>query len=200
MSASRIRVHLDPRSPLVLDTRELGRRPGSMRRVRRTVAAPGDWRLELVRVPAGSEVQLDLRLEAVMEGVLVSGTVRATVDAECGRCLDPVTAAFDAGIQELFVYDAADASEGEPTLDGDLLDLEATLRDAVVLALPLNPVCTEDCAGLCATCGARLADLAPDHHHEDLDPRWAALASLRAADAGADATSAEDPARQETET
>lgn len=195
MSASRSFVHLDPRSPLVLDTRELGRRPGSMRRVQRTVDAPEDWRLDLVRVPAGSEVDLDLRLEAVMEGVLVSGTVRTTVDAECGRCLDPVTQAFATDIQELFAYDPADAGDGEPTLEGDLLDLEPTLRDAVVLALPLNPVCAADCAGLCATCGARLADVPADHHHEDLDPRWAALASLRA-----DETGAGDGARRETET
>jgi uncharacterized protein len=180
MSHSRNPGHLDPRSPFVLDTRELGRRPGSMRRVQRAVPAPGDWGLELVLVPAGSDVALDLRLEAVMEGVLVSGTVRSTVTAECGRCLEPVTETMDTDIQELFVYDPADAGEGEPTLDGDLLDLEPTLRDAVVLGLPLNPVCDDDCAGLCVTCGARLADVEPDHAHDDPDPRWGALATLRA--------------------
>jgi uncharacterized protein len=179
MSVSRRSAHLDPRSPFVLDTRELGRRPGSMRRVRRTVAAPADWGLELVRVPAGSEVELDVRLEAVMDGVLVTGTVRTQVSAECGRCLEPVTDTIDTDVQELFAYDPADAGEGEPALDGDFLDLEATLRDAVVLGLPLNPVCDDACAGLCATCGARLADVEPDHHHDPIDPRWAALASLR---------------------
>ena len=189
MSTSRSAAHLDPRSPFVLDTRELGRRPGSMRHVHRDVPAPGDWALELVRVPAGSDVTLDLRLEAVMEGVLVSGTVRTTVAAECGRCLEPVTDTVDTDVQELFVYDAADAGEGEPVLDGDFLDLEATLRDAVVLGLPLNPVCDDDCSGLCATCGVRLDEVAPDHAHDDPDPRWAALASLRG----------DPPTRRETE-
>ncbi len=54
-------------------------------------------------------------------------------------------------------------------------DLEPALRDAVVLALPLAPLCTDDCPGLCVECGGRRADLAPDHGHETLDPRWAAL-------------------------
>jgi uncharacterized protein len=179
MSASRRTAHLDPRSPFVLDTRELGRRPGSMRRVQRSVPAPGDWGLELVRVPAGSDVVLDLRLEAVMDGVLVSGTVRTSITAECGRCLDPLTDVVDTEVQELFAYDPAEAGEGEPVLDGDLLDLAATVRDAVVLGLPLNPVCDDACAGLCATCGARFAEVGPEHGHDDVDPRWAALASLR---------------------
>src|SRR5437763_15095332 len=96
---------LDPRSPFVLDTRELGRRPGSMRRVRRTVPAPDDWTIELVRVPAGADVELDLRLEAVMEGVIVTGTAGATVAAECGRCLEPMTERMTVDVQELFGYE-----------------------------------------------------------------------------------------------
>src|SRR3954465_10128916 len=98
MPSSRSATSIDSRSPFVLDTRELGRRPGSMRRVQRTVAAPADWALELVRVPDGADVELDLRLEAVMEGVLVSGTVSAPLTAECGRCLEPVEATLDADV------------------------------------------------------------------------------------------------------
>ena len=64
-----------------------------------------------------------------------------------------------------------------PELEGDLIDLEPVLRDAVVLALPLRPLCRDDCPGLCAECGARLAD-DPDHGHETVDPRWAALQGL----------------------
>jgi uncharacterized protein len=178
---SRPPAHIDPRSPFVLDTRELGRRAGSMRELRREIAAPSDWELELVRVPAGSTVELDLRLESVVEGVLVSAEVHAPLAAECGRCLQPVTTQLDVPVAELFVYEsAADDDDGEvPVLDGDFVDLEPVLRDAVVLALPLNPVCDEDCAGLCAKCGARLADVEPDHAHDDVDPRWAVLAPLQ---------------------
>src|SRR3954453_18208216 len=98
MPSSRSATSLDPRSPFVLDTRELGRRPGSMRRVQRTVGAPADWALELVRVPEGAEIEVDLGLEAVMEGVLVSGSVQAPLRAECGRCLDPVESTLDATV------------------------------------------------------------------------------------------------------
>ena len=119
---------LDPRKPLVLDTRELGRRPGSMRTVRFPAPAPDDLRVELIGVSRGSEIDLDLRLESVMEG--------------------------------------------------DFLDLEPTLRDAVVLALPLTPLCREDCAGLCAECGERLDDLPEDHVHDAPDDRWSALQDL----------------------
>jgi uncharacterized protein len=64
-------------------------------------------------------------------------------------------------------------------LEGDFFDLEPVLRDAVVLALPLQPVCREDCLGLCSECGALLNE-DPDHHHDAADPRWAALQGLSA--------------------
>ena len=74
--------------------------------------------------------------------------------------------------------DEPDPTEDEPVLAGDLLDLEPTLRDAVVLALPIAPLCRDDCPGLCAQCGARLAD-DPGHRHDDqVDARWVALAGL----------------------
>jgi uncharacterized protein len=173
---------LDPRAPLVLDTRELGRRPGSQRQVSRTVPAPADLGIEVLQVPEGSPVELDLRLEAVMEGVLVTGTARASLAGECVRCLEPITDEMDVTFQELFVYEdhaLPDEEDDEvSTLQDDLVALEPLLRDAVVLALPFQPVCQDDCPGLCPDCGARLAD-DPDHTHEaPVDPRWAALAEL----------------------
>jgi len=164
----------------VLDTRELGRRPGSMREVRRVAVAPaGLGIVALIGVPEGAELELDLRLESVMEGVLVSGTVTAPVSGECGRCLDPVSDTLRVRLQELFVYEPGEGEEEEvAVMHGDLLDLEPPLRDAVVLALPLTPLCDEDCAGLCPDCGERLDDLPEDHAHAPVDPRWAALATL----------------------
>jgi uncharacterized protein len=183
-------AHVNPRSPFALDTRELGRRPGSMIEVHRAVAAPSDWQLELVSVPTGAAVELDLRLESVMEGVLVSAEVRAPLAAECGRCLEPVTDLLEVSLAELFSYEVDADDDEAPVLDGDIIDLEPTLRDAVVLALPINPVCDEDCLGLCVTCGERLADLAPDHGHAVVDPRWAALSDLT--DLGGRATGGPD--------
>jgi uncharacterized protein len=173
---------LDPRAPLVLDTRELGRRPGSQREVSRTVPAPADLGIEVLGVPEGSPVELDLRLEAVMEGVLVTGTATAALAGECARCLEPISDEIEVRFQELFVYEDQGVDPDEELevsmLQNDLVDLEPLLRDAVVLALPFQPLCTDDCPGLCAECGARLAD-DPDHGHgEPVDPRWAALSAL----------------------
>jgi uncharacterized protein len=172
---------LDPRAPLVLDTRELGRRPGSQREVSRSVPAPADLGIEVLRVPEGEPVELDLRIEAVMEGVLVTGTATAALEGECVRCLEPITDELSAPFQELFVYEdhGIPGEDDEVSmLEGDLLDLEPLLRDAVVLALPFQPLCEDDCPGLCTECGARLAD-DPDHTHEEpIDPRWAKLTTL----------------------
>ena len=175
--------HLDPRQPLVVDTTKLPRQPGATRALNRTVPAPADLGLELISVPAGSDVELDLTLTSVSEGVYVSGQIRASLTGECGRCLDEISESFDVSVAELFAYE--DSTTEETTDDdevgrmqGDLLNLEPVLRDAVVLTLPANPVCRPDCPGLCTECGARLADLPADHSHEDADPRWAALGQL----------------------
>jgi uncharacterized protein len=170
----------------VLDTRELGRRPGSQREVSLTVPAPADLGIEVLSVPEGAPVELDLRLEAVMEGVLVTGSAHAGLVGECVRCLDRIEEDFSTSFQELFVYAEKqealrdeDEDDGVSRLEGDLLDLEPLLRDAVVLALPFQPLCQEDCPGLCIECGARLAE-DPDHTHEPvIDPRWAGLAALK---------------------
>ncbi len=179
-------THLDPRSPFVLDTHELGRRPGSMRRVQRTVPAPEDLGTEVIGVPTGDDVELDFRLEAVMEGVLVSGSARARVVGECVRCLDEVVDHVDVAVQELYVYpgraevaaENGDDEEDVRELDGDLVDVEPALRDALVTALPFQPLCRDDCPGLCSLCGAHLAD-DPTHAHDTIDPRWAALGGLQ---------------------
>jgi len=167
---------VNPRSPFVIDTRDLGRRPGSMLELECTAPAPSGWGLDLVRVPPSAPVRLRLRLEAVVDGVLVTASVHAPLEGECGRCLEAFATDLDLDTAELYLYDPdSDDDEDVCALDGDLIDLEPMLRDAVVLALPLNPVCDEECAGLCTGCGARLATLPPGHTHEATDPRWVAL-------------------------
>lgn len=156
-----------------------------MRTVKTTVPAPADLGTALVGVDAGSDLVLDLRLEAVMEGVLVSGEVRGVVVGECGRCLGPIRQPVSVPVQELFVYPDRVAAEDEeeeelPEVEGDLIDLEPTLRDAVVTALPFQPLCRPDCPGLCPECGVRLADVPEPHVHEKVDARWAALQGLGA--------------------
>jgi uncharacterized protein len=120
-----------------------------------------------------------------MEGVLVTGTATAELEGECARCLEPIEDDISVDIQELYLYDDGDQPDDEEAdvsrLEDDLLNLEPVLRDAVVLALPFQPLCQDDCPGLCVECGARLAD-DPDHRHEDpVDPRWAVLTGIAAA-------------------
>ncbi|MFE1286048.1 YceD family protein [Streptomyces sp. NPDC058751] len=187
-----LNARLDHRNPLVFDTHELGRRPGALQRLTRTIDAPRDLGIQgVIGVPEGAPVELELRLESVMEGVLVTGTARASAEGECVRCLEPLEQVLEADFQEMFSYPDADdrgrpkaepvddAEDDEETLflEDGLFDLEPLLRDAVVLALPMQPVCQDDCPGLCSECGARLAD-DPDHHHDAVDIRWAALQGL----------------------
>lgn len=181
---------LDPRDPFVVDTRPLGRQPGSMRTVNRIVTVPEAFSTAIATVPEGSELELDLRLEAVMEGVLVTGTVRGQLSAECSRCLDPISDEIEAAFQELYRYSADEDDvpgtvedkgddDEEYYLEGELLDLGPVVRDAVVLTIPLIPLCGPDCPGLCTECGVKLAEAGPDHGHgDDVDPRWEALRGL----------------------
>ena len=203
-----------PRGALVFDMRSLSRQAGSARARQLTVPAPEDLRLELASVPVGASVELDVRFEAVTEGILVTGSATAPLTGECARCLAPLAGTVTAGFTELYLYDERprgshatrdgrrthDEHDGhdqhkrhdqherhdeyeerdeERYLDGDLLDLEQAFRDAVVLALPMSPLCREDCPGLCVECGVPLADAGPGHRHEAApDPRWAALRQL----------------------
>jgi len=166
----------------VIDTRELGRRPGLSRDVHRVVQTQGALGVEgVIAVPKGAEVELDVLLESVVEGVLVSGTALAPVEGECSRCLDPIAGAeVEVEFTELFAYPhSATEQTTEPDeisrLVDDLVDLEPVVRDAAVLALPSVPLCTPECRGLCPDCGGKWVDLGPDHRHESIDPRWAAL-------------------------
>jgi uncharacterized protein len=173
----------DHRNPLVLDTRDLGRAPGSMREVQRRILAPAGLGLDIVWVPQGAPLVLDLRMESVTEGVLVTGSVTAPITGECGRCLDELSGEFTGEICELYAYpqsatdETAEADEIH-RIEDDLIDLGPVVHDTVVLGLPISPLCREDCAGLCPDCGLRLDDLPEAHTHVVIDPRWAALAAL----------------------
>ncbi|MGH3275294.1 MAG: YceD family protein [Streptosporangiaceae bacterium] len=135
--------------------------------------------VEMVCVPAGADLELDIQLEGVAEGVLVTATVTAPLGGECARCLEPFTSVMSVRFQELFTLAQEVAGPDGYVLDGGLLDLEPALRDALVLELPLAPLCAGDCPGLCARCGIRLADAPPGHGHEDRGPMWEALKDVR---------------------
>ncbi len=184
MPRNTYRARPDPSAPWVIDTRELGRRPGAMRSYHRDVPVPAGLGLDLIGIPAGEEVALDVRLESVVEGVLVSATASAPVAGQCARCLDPLVDRLEIDLTELFAYpdtatdDSTDPDEISRVVD-DLVDLEPVVRDAVLLALPQAPLCRDDCPGLCLECGGKRAELGTDHRHDTMDPRWAALKQRR---------------------
>lgn len=137
----------------------------------------------MVAIPAHAAVELDLRVESVSEGVLVTGVVSAPTAGECARCLQPVTGDIEIELTELFAYpdSVTDATTDDDDLGrvvDDAVDLEQAIVDAVGLALPLSPLCDPDCPGLCPDCGVALAGAEPDHHHDKIDPRWAKLAGM----------------------
>ena len=177
--------------PFRLHVRDLINRPGEMREQHLTVASPETMGEGLVAVRTGSALDLDVRLESVHEGVLVTAEVDATAEGECGRCLTDIALPVEVEFQELFAYHSGEAFEYE--VQDDHVDLESLIRDAVVLALPFQPVCRPDCPGLDPETGQRLADHPELVTPDERDPRWAALAGFEASeDEGSGAASDAD--------
>jgi uncharacterized protein len=172
---------VDASSPWVVDVaRELLRRPGQMKTLRRDVPAPEGFGLEMIGVPVGEPIHLDLRLESVMEGVLASGTVETDVTGECSRCLEQFTEHVDVDVTELYAYpssvtdETADADEVSRIVD-ERIDLEPAVRDAVLLELPVTPLCRDDCPGVVSPDPDAWAFVPAGEARERIDPRWAAL-------------------------
>jgi uncharacterized protein len=179
-----------------LNTYELPRRAGEMKEYELDIVMSEKFGVDLISVPAGEVIEVDARLESVTEGILLSADVYTVAQGECIRCLDPLEIVIERKIQELYTYEPTNergkkkkrsaedlTSEDldvadEFMMDGDILDLETPIRDAVVLSLPTNPVCSQDCLGLCPECGGKWADLPEDHAHEVIDARWASLEGL----------------------
>jgi len=167
-------------SPFSLNARDLVNRPGEMREQRLAIPVAQQMGEGLVSVREGSELDLDARLESVHEGILVTAEVDAVAEGECGRCLIDIALPVEVEFQELFAYHSGEAFEYE--VQDDHVDLESLIRDAVVLALPFQPVCRPDCPGLDPETGERLADVPDRKPNETIDSRWSALAAFQASD------------------
>lgn len=166
---------------LRFDAVDLVGRTGSHRHVDRTVPAPAREAGGLaMQVAEGDDIAVDLELESVVEGIYAHGTVTARLEGECSRCLDPVEQDVTARLDELFLYPEkvkADELEDSVLLEDDEVRLGPLVRDALAMEADERPLCREDCPGLCAQCGFRMED-DPDHHHEVIDERFAALKGL----------------------
>jgi len=194
------------KSPFIYNTHDLPRRPGEMREVRLVIDLHEPLGFEVMAIAQDEPIDIEMKLESVAEGVLVTANVLSEAVGECGRCLDEVIFDIDENFVELFEYAedprqarkkekkksqrAKDADEAEKLddedelrqMDGDEIDLEGPIRDAIILNLPINPLCSPDCLGLCPDCGEKWESLPEDHAHEVIDARWAGLAGLKLPD------------------
>ena len=162
---------------LVIAVHDLINKPGTMREKQLDVVIDEPMANFAIGIPAGSTIEIDARFESVHEGILVTGDAFSTASGECSRCLDPIDSAVEVEFQELFAYSGT--SEDDFVVENESIDLDQVIRDAVVLSLPFQPVCSAGCKGLCVTCGAKLNE-DPQHAHEaPVDPRWNALTNLK---------------------
>ncbi len=195
-----------PKSPFIYNTHDVPRRPGEMREVRLVIDLHEPLGFDVMAIAQDEPIDIEMKLESVAEGVLVTANVISEAVGECGRCLDEVIFDIDENFVELFEYAedprqarkkdkkksqrAKDAEEAEKLddedelrqMDGDEIDLEGPIRDAIILNLPINPLCSPDCLGLCPDCGEKWENLPEDHAHEVIDARWAGLAGLKLPD------------------
>lgn len=163
-------------NPYLIPVHDLMHKAGTMRRVHLDIQVPDALDNSVVTVEKGAAIVVDGRLESVHEGILVSANVSGDAKTECSRCLDPLKLEVDVEFQELFAYSLTD--EDDLVITDETIDLEQVVRDAVVLSLPFNPLCSSDCLGLCVDCGVKLSEN-PQHEHEaPVDPRWNALKNL----------------------
>ena len=166
-------------SPYLVNVRTLIGKPGTMRELELEIVAPERIGEGLLAVPQGAEIHVALRLESLHDGILATANVIAPVTGECGRCLTPLDDDLRVEFAELFAYARDEALEYE--VRDDRVDLEPPIRDAVVLALPFQPVCEPDCLGLDPETGEKLTAPLPERASES-DPRWAALLDFDASE------------------
>jgi uncharacterized protein len=156
--------------------REILKHPGTMRQLVVKEVLDQEIGTPVARISSGSELEIELRLESVHEGILATGEVFGEAQLICSRCLDEVNLEIEVDFQELFAYSSS--SDDELVVDGEHIDLEQVVIDSVVLNLPFQPVCSQDCLGLCAECGRKMNE-DPDHEHErEIDSRFEALKDL----------------------
>jgi len=141
-------------------------------------------------VPDGASPVADVVLESVLGGVSVTGTVRAPWEGACRRCLMPASGVLTLAVRELYTEDG-DGDDTYP-LGHDEVDLESLVRDAVLLELPLAPLCAPDCAGLCPTCGVN-RNTESCSCGAARDPRWDALDVLRVPEGRVETESSRSP-------
>lgn len=177
---------------------QVASRPGQSKPIDTVFPAPSGIGDDIVGVREGADVRVVGSFDSIVDGLVFTGRIEAPLTAECTRCLKPIDPDWTVNATLFFPYDAPGADDGRGTgeveiiagedeaedvyplsSDGAFADMESPLRDTLVEALPLQPLCKEDCLGLCPQCGVDLNEN-PDHHHDVTDIRFAALEQFKA--------------------
>lgn len=177
---------------------QVASRPGQSKPIDTVFPAPSGIGDDIVGVREGADVRVVGSFDSIVDGLVFTGRIEAPLTAECTRCLKPIDPDWTVNATLFFPYDAPGADDGRGTgeveiiagedeaedvyplsSDGAFADMESPLRDTLVEALPLQPLCREDCLGLCPQCGVDLNEN-PDHHHDVTDIRFAALEQFKA--------------------
>ena len=144
---------------------------------------------EIVDIAGGSSmVQGEVKLMRTDRGILVKGTLHTEVEVTCSRCLGLFSCPLTLNIEEEY-FPTTDVVSGawlplpdEPgcfTIDKrHVLDLTEAIRQYALLAIPMKPLCGEDCTGLCPNCGHNLNHGACGCPSQSADPRWSRLLAL----------------------
>jgi len=174
--------------PFIVNVSAIRRVPGARRAEQRQGRIQG-LGVTGSSVAPNASVGIDAVLEVIDGGIVVIGTVKALWVGECRRCLGDVGGDLEIDVREIYEPRTAgeeaasiEAEEDTYPLLGDQLDLMPLARDAILLSLPLAPLCRQDCAGLCQTCGKNRNEGPCGCLPEDSDDRWATLNALRGTD------------------
>ena len=168
-----------PTDPFVVSVFDVSHRIGDEREVHLDETLAERWGEGVAYVDKGQVVSVDVRLEGLHDGILVSAEAETEATGECVRCLDPVSIPVRVEFQELFAYSPTE--ELEFSVHDNHVNCEQLVRDAVVLSLPFQPLCDDDCLGLDPETGEKLTE-PREQNASTIDPRWAALEALTSTD------------------
>ena len=164
----------------LIPVKELLKHPGNMQELDLEIELEAAIGTDLVKLPEDSVLDVSLRLESVHEGILATGEIRGEAETLCSRCLDSMNLDVEVDFQELFAYSSS--SDDELVVSGEQIDLEQVVIDSVVLSLPFQPVCDQECLGLCSGCGDKITKDSEHQHEAPVDPRFSVLKDLLISD------------------
>lgn len=149
---------------------------------------PGELELDDERVTLASEPKITGRVQRSGARVTVDGQIEAELRLECDRCLAPIQLPVASVFKVEYVtpetYRAEQAAElldddlGLSVFDGDVIDIDEIVLEQLLLAVPAQVLCREDCKGLCSTCGADWNLKECNCGKVDIDPRWSGLKEI----------------------